>query len=80
MKLQWAGMKTTITAVHDGADLLILVTPDPEDSGPAKPHCLVLEAGILWNQSEGKITSKKITEINFTTFIILIYRNKYNIF
>ena len=37
---------------------LILVTPDPKDSGPAKPHCLVLEAGILWNQSEGKITSK----------------------
>lgn len=55
MKLKWAGMKSTITAVHDGADLLILVTPD---SLPAKPHCLVLEAGILWNQSEGKITSK----------------------
>lgn len=55
MNLQWAGMKSNIRAVHDGDDLLILVTPD---SLPSKPPYLVLEAGILWNQSEGKVARK----------------------
>jgi hypothetical protein len=56
MKLEWAGMKSTIKAAHDGEDLLILVSPD---SSPAKPHFLVLEAGILWNQSQARITNHK---------------------
>lgn len=56
MNLEWVGMKTNIKAAHDGNDIVILVSPDPV---PANPHWLVLEAGILWNQSEGKVTNSE---------------------
>lgn len=53
MNVEWAGMKSNVKAAHDGADLVILITPD---SLPANPHILVVESGILWNKSEGCIS------------------------
>ena len=56
LNLEWQGMKTKIKTARDGDDIFILVTPD---TVPENPHFLVLEAGILWNLSEGKVTNRK---------------------
>ncbi len=55
MNLQWAGMKANIRSARDGEDVVILIRPD---SIPESPHFLVLESGILWNQSFGCISRK----------------------
>ena len=55
MNLEWLGMKSNIKAAHDGDDIVILVSPDVISK---KPNFLVLEAGILWNQSIGYVTKQ----------------------
>jgi len=56
LNLEWQGMKANIKAAREGDDIFILVAPD---TVPKNSSFLVLEAGILWNLSEGKVTSRK---------------------
>jgi putative isomerase len=55
MNLEWAGLKANIKAAVEGDDIFIFIRPD---SLPSNPPFQVLEAGILWNKSEARITNQ----------------------
>jgi putative isomerase len=54
LRLTWQGHVQRIQSVHDGSDLIVLVTPFSEQSTSAIPPAVVFSVDYLWNR-QGKV-------------------------
>ena len=50
LKLKWNGMALRLETAHVGDDLVMLVTPLPQESSTKLPPVAVVSANMLWNQ------------------------------
>jgi putative isomerase len=50
LRLDWQGLNLQIQSAHVGADLVILVTPLPEEKHNNLPATVVFSAAYLWNR------------------------------
>jgi putative isomerase len=50
LNLTWRGHSVKVQSAHDGADLVLLVTPVASPTKPTLPATMAFEAGYLWNR------------------------------
>lgn len=50
LRVDWKGHDWRIQSAHDGADLVLLVTPLPAKPGSALPPTVVFSVNFLWNR------------------------------
>jgi hypothetical protein len=53
LQVEWKGHKWRVESAHDGADLVMLVTPLESKRASALPPTVVFSVGTLWNRSAG---------------------------
>jgi len=53
LTVEWKGHKWRVESAHDGADLVILVTPLDSKGASALPPTVVFSVGALWNRQTG---------------------------
>ena len=51
LRVSWKGHTFRLQSAHDGADLVLLATPDTSDTSEALPPTIIFSVNYLWNRA-----------------------------
>ena len=73
LSISWSGHNWRVQSAQDGADLVLLATPQPDQSSEALPPTIVFSVNFLWNRKGTVLKRQGIIETQGASGEVRIY-------